>query len=159
MARKIPEQDRERILFSAGFGKEINMKLSANISSPDSGKMVTKAINDYKAAGLPELTPEWLGKGAPPAAKKWLIDYLSKYFRFNQSKPQWLGEPSWIFMNGFPMTFSHQLSGESSLSRNGKKETYYFTSNENNGIVGIAKTCIQEEDPNGIVVTFEEETK
>lgn len=156
MIKKITEQDRERILFSAGFGKEINNALSANISDPDAEKIVTQTISAYKAAGLPPLTPEWIGKGAPADSKEWVVAYFSDYFKIEDSRPKWLGEPSWIFLNGFPMTFIHQTTGVSNLSDDGKRMTYFFRSNEHNGIDGMVKSCVQEEDPDHVVITFEQ---
>ena len=76
---KITDQDKIRILFSAGFGKIIAENFHANISTKEAHALIDKAIDDYKKTGLDELNISWIGKGAPQESQKWAVNYFSRY--------------------------------------------------------------------------------
>jgi hypothetical protein len=61
---------------------------------------------------LDALYSEWLSTGKQlPEVEAWLSTRLAREFKFTNEPPVWIeDEPSWLFLNGKPMTFISQSS-------------------------------------------------
>lgn len=56
-----------------------------------------------------QLYAEYQAQGAPTPRRKWLATRLADAFVCMAAKPQWVGEPAWLYHQGQPMVFLHQF--------------------------------------------------
>lgn len=53
---------------------------------------------------------EYVEQGATKNKKKWLTERLQNEFLCLNAKPEWIGEPAWLYHQEQPMVFLHQFS-------------------------------------------------
>jgi len=79
------------------------------------------------------------------------IEFISKYFKYKNTPPKWLGEEIWLYFDGIPMTFVGQ---KNEFSNNVLRVAYEFEFIPNDcANEKITKYCYQEVDEDGIAWT------
>lgn len=156
MKKVVTPEQRDRILFCAGFAKVAEAAAGANISGAEAEAFVDAAVLRYRLTGLPGPSVDWIDTGAPNASISWFVDSIVPLFQSVSHRPRWLGEPWWLYLADSPMVFVGQLSDESALAPSGKREIFIFRGNlpgDREGHHRTYRICFQETDANGYVST------
>ncbi|WP_017901726.1 hypothetical protein [Pseudomonas asplenii] len=80
-----------------GVAMEVAEKHSASIEAEGAEDFAQVLYNEY------------VEQGAPKNKKKWLTERLENEFLVLDAKPEWVGEPAWLYHQGKPMVFLHQF--------------------------------------------------